>query len=167
MSQNMYLDYNNKMITYDLSSALLSKYQNHVPIIVCLGCSNVLSDMVGIFVADFLKARKLPFVILGGSQHNANKDIAKMLYNKINSQKLLFIDSGLISQKNTIVFSNQTILNDGTKLDSPSICCSTIEFENGKVNLAKVSYKKILKYANIIADSICEYYSYNRLLNNC
>ena len=166
MLNDVYIDCKSKLATYDLSSLILSRYSKNVPIVVCLGCENVLSDMVGVFVADILKSKNIKLVVFGGSNHNVNKDIAKMLYNKIANHRLLFIDSGLITQKNSIMFSNQTILNDGTKLDSPSISSSTIQLINGKVNLSRVSYKKVLEYANIIADSICDYYSYINLLTN-
>ncbi len=166
MLNNLYFESTSKLVSYDLSSVLLTKFPKSIPIIICLGCNNVLSDMVGVFVGDFLRAKHLPIVIFGGSKHNVDKNTAKMLYNKIDKNRMLFIDSGLISQKNSIMFSNQTILNDGTKLDSPSICSSTVQMENGKINLAKVSYKKVLEYANIVANSICDYYSYLSLLKN-
>ena len=166
MLNNIYINFKSKLACYDLSSAILSKFQKNIPIIICLGSNNVLSDMVGVFVGDFLRAKHLPIVIFGGSKHNVDKNTAKMLYKKIDKDKLLFIDSGLLSQKNSIMFSNQTILNDGTKLDSPSICCSTVQMENGEIKLAEVSYKKVLKYANVVANSICDYYSYVSLLKN-
>ena len=85
MQKSIYLDYRNKLTTYDLASILLKKFQNKFPIIVCLGSNYVLSDMVAVFVADFLKARKLPFIVFGGTQHDVNKNIAKLLYKKTDS----------------------------------------------------------------------------------
>ena len=47
-----------KTICHDLSSDILKTYGKNLPIIVCLGTDRVLSDMVGIFVAEILKKWK-------------------------------------------------------------------------------------------------------------
>lgn len=162
---NNYYKINSKNINYDISSDILKRYGKNIPIIVCLGTNRVLSDMVGVFVADYLKARKIPTYIFGGTKFEVNKSAIKYIANKFKTKNILIVDSGLLYQKNAILFSNYTILNNGEVLNIPCICCNTIFVENKKINLSKVKYAQIIKYAKIVSNSICDYFSYVKLIN--
>ena len=164
MQVKKYYDIHNRLISLDISSLLMKVFSKKPPIIVCLGSDKVLSDMVGVFVADYLKLYNIKTFILGGTMQNANKNVAKLLA-KYTNHNLLFIDSGALCKDNTIMFSNKTKLNDGSLLNYPSITCSTIKIQSGKILLANVSYSKVLKYSKIVAQSIRDYFSYLDILS--
>lgn len=154
----------NKLITYDISSELLKNFGTEPPIVVCLGSNKVLSDMVGVFVAEFLKKRNVNILVFGGLNRCLNKVDAKYLSNKIDASRLLFVDSGLLEKENTIAVSNVLKLNNGRVINSTSLIAGTIKKENGKICLAKTTFDEVLHFSNIIADSICEYLSYVEIL---
>ena len=103
-------------------------------------------------------------IVFGGSKRNANCAMAKQLSSFLDSSRILFVDSGALSKTNVIMFSQSIILNDGTKLNSPCIVAGTITIQNQKYNFANATFDDIKKYSTIIADSICEYFSYIDLL---
>ena len=161
-----YIDTNSKMAVFDISSHILKSFGKEVPIIVCVGSDKILSDMVGTFVADILKERNIPAVVFGGNNRVITKNDAKYLSKYFDVSRLLFVDSGLLKSDNKIAISPYFLLNDGTKIGATSIVAGTIGFENDKLRLAEVSYHTIKKYANIIADSVCDYIFYVELLNS-
>jgi len=162
---NNYYKIESNYINYDISSDLLKQYGKDIPIIICLGSNRVLSDMVGVFVANMLKKIKLPTYVFGGTNFEVNKSTIKYITMKFKTKNVLIVDSGLLKHKNSILFSNYTNLNNGDILNIPCICCNTVFFESGKINLSKIRYSQILKYAKIVSQSICDYYSYVKLLN--
>ena len=161
-----YYKLENALLTYDISSEILKNFGTEPPVVVCLGSDRVLSDMVGVLVADLLKQRNVNIFVFGGSNRCFNKQNAKYIAKRIDPSRLLFVDSGLLQQKNSIAVMPYLILNDGTKINSTSIIAGTIQKENGRVCLAKLAYADLKKYAIAIADSICEYLAYVEILKN-
>ena len=165
MSENKYYNLDNKLTSCDIASELLRNFGKEKPIIVCLGSSKVLSDMVGVFVADILKQRNVDAIVFGGNKRNVNKSMCKLLSKYIDSSRLLFVDSA-VSKKNSILVSQYLLMNNGEKLNSLSIIAGTICKTKNRYNLACTDFSTIKKYSNTIADGICEYFSYVDLLNN-
>lgn len=164
MIDQIYFDINSNLITYDISSMLLSYFGTEKPIVVCVGCDKVLSDMVGVLVGDILKKRNVQTIVFGGSKRNVNKSVCKFLSTYIDVSRLLFVDSGALCDDNKILLSPFLLTNDGSKISSLSLVAGTIKRTENKYLLATKSYSSIKKYAGIIADAICEYFSYVDLL---
>lgn len=160
MNNKLYIDINSKLNTYDISSILLKNFGTQKPIIVCVGSDKVLSDMTGVFVAEILKKRNIDAFVFGGTKRTVNTKICKFLAKYINYSNLLFVDSGVLQRDNSILVSPYFLCNDGTKIDALSIIAGTICKNQNKILLASQSYLSIKKYAQIIADSICEFFSY-------
>ena len=154
-----------KFVCHDISSQLLKIYHKNLPIVMCLGSDKVLSDMVGVLVADILKQRHIPTYIFGGKGANINKKMAQVISRQISPNNLLFVDSGFLSQPNTIQMSPKTLLNNGRVIYSWSIVCGTIKAQNGKILLAETRFDEVLKYAHIVADAICDYFCYVNLIS--
>lgn len=152
---------NDRFLTSNLSTKLLKRFGSNVPIIICLGSDKVLSDMVGIFVADKLKKLNIKTKVFGGSDFvitNKNLDI---LLKKIDNKNLLFIDSAISNKKNIIYFNNNGIRLKNNKFYSgASISASTVFFSSGKIQLANIAYKKVKNYADNIVLAITDYLSY-------
>ena len=156
---------NSKMVSYDLSSDILKTFGKCKPIIVCLGTDKVLSDMVGVFVAEILKNNNISTYVFGGTKLCANKRVLKHLFDRCNNRNILVVDSGLLNSKDVIQFSNVTKLNNGECLNIPCILASTIFIENNTIRYSQIRYNQVKKYANIIATSILDYFSYLDILN--
>lgn len=166
-----YFDIDDRSVVFDLSGELLKFFGKEKPIIVCLGSSKVLSDMVGVFVADILKNKGADVVVFGGNKRNVDNNIAKYLAKYIDASRILFVDSGMLNrEKNepgkTIMFSSKTILNDKTVLDSPCIVANTISKKDANFNFANCSYQSVVNCANTISLAILDYFDYVDLLNN-
>lgn len=165
---NQFMSYNeieNKLAVYDISSQLLKNFGTEPPIVVCVGSDKVLSDMVGVFVAEKLKKCNANIVVFGGFNRCFNKSDAKYLSNKIDVSRLLFVDSGLLETDGVIAVSPVFRLNNGLTINSTSIIAGTIKKQGKKICLAKTKFAEIEKYAQIIADSICDYLCYVQMLN--
>ena len=164
MIDKTYIDINSKFSTYEISSILLKNFGRQKPIIVCVGSDKVLSDITGVFVADILKKRHIDTVVFGGSKRTVNTKICKYLAKYIDLSKILFVDSGALYESEKILVSPYFLCNDGTKIEALSIIAGTIDRTKNKFLLANKSFLSIKKYAQKIADSICEYFSYVDLL---
>lgn len=164
MNNKIYIDINSRLNTYDISSILLKNYGTNKPVIVCVGSDKVLSDMTGVFVADILKKRNIDAFVFGGTKRAVNIKICKFLARYIDHSNILFVDSGVLQKENSILVSPYFLCNDGTKIDALSIIAGTVDCRQDKILLANKSYLSIKKYAQIISDSICEYFSFVDLL---
>ncbi|HAJ77499.1 MAG TPA: hypothetical protein DCO89_00320 [Clostridiales bacterium] len=165
MCERKLYDICSKTICYDISSDILKIYGKSRPIIVCLGTDNVLSDMVGVFVAEILKRRNVPTYVFGGMSNCANKFSLKYILNMFKNKNVLIVDSAMLHSKGKILFSNVTKLNNGTCLNIPCILASTIFTENNQIKYTQIRYNQVKAYANIIAKSILDYFSYLDVLN--
>ncbi len=159
-----YYNIESKLTIFDLSSDLLKNYGSEKPVVVCLGSSKVLSDMVGVIVADILRSRNVDVIIFGGSKRNADKNMAKLIAKSLDKSRILFVDSGALSQKDSIMFASKLVLNDGAVIHSPCIVAGTITKQDSKYNFANIKLEEIKNYATVIADSICSYFAYVDLL---
>jgi hypothetical protein len=167
MSDILSLDINSKFVSYDLSSELLKRFGTDVPVVVCLGSDKVLSDMVGVFVADMLKAKNLQSFVFGGSDIPIMEKNLDVLLKKIVGRQVLFVDSGICKREGGIFYSSDgIILASGKKYFGASISAGTIKTKNGKILLASTRLGDVLKYASLIAQSIEDYFSYVYTLNN-
>lgn len=164
MIDKTYIDINSKFSIYDISSILLKNFGVQKPIIVCVGSDKVLSDITGVFVADILKKRHINTVVFGGSKRTVNTKICKYLAKYIEHTNILFVDSGILQKDNAILVSPHFLCNDGTKIESLSIIAGTVRKKQNKILLADKGFLSVKKYAEIIADAICEYFSYIDLL---
>ena len=162
----MYFDLNSKFVEMDLSSELLKNYGTEKPIVICLGNSKVLSDMVGVFVADILKSRNVDAIVFGGSKRNFDKPTAKYISKYVDESRILFVDSGALNKKDAIMFASQIVLNDGTVLNSPCVVANTISKNKTSYNFANKTFQEIKNYAITIANGICSYFSYVDLLKS-
>ena len=165
MNINTLYDLHSKTVCHDLSSDILKTYGKTPPVIVCLGTDKVLSDMVGVFVADILKSCNIPTYIFGGTQHCIDKSNIKFLLEKFTDRKILVVDSGVLRRGNSIAFSNITRLNDGQIFNCPCISASTIFIDGNKIKYAELRYGEVKLYAQTIANSILDYFSYLAILN--
>lgn len=170
MQSKMYFDANSKFLREDISALLLKNFRTRLPIIICLGSNKILSDMVGTFVADILRERKIKTFIFGGINSPTNRILAKKLSLIYKNEQILYVDSGLICKENSIVFFNNEVNFLGnTKLSGAGIVAGTIAEKNGEIKLASQSFLDIYNLALKIADAICDYFSYVQLisLKNC
>ena len=164
--ESNYFSIDSKTTIYDLSANLLKHFGTNRPIVICLGSNKVLGDMAGVFVADILKSRGLDTYVLGGAINPVDNNILKFLSKSIKTKNVLIVDCGVLFQKRCVAFQNYITLNDGTRLNFPSIICGTIQKQNGIVQLAKTNFLDVLKFSHIIADSICDYFYYVDILKN-
>lgn len=153
-----------KTAVYDLSASILKHFGVKRPIVICLGSNKVLGDMAGVFVADILKSRGLETYVLGGSINPVNNNIVKLLSKSINTKNVLIVDCGILFQKRSVVFQDHITLNDGTRLNFPTIICGTIQKENRVVHLAKTNFSDVIKFSNIVANAICDFFCYVNIL---
>ena len=167
MINKVYIDPSSKLATYDISSILFKHFGTQKPVIICVGSDKVLSDITGVFVADMLKSRNIDAFVFGGSNRIVNINICKVLAQKFHLSKVLFIDSGFLEKEGKILVLPYFLCNDGTQIDALSIIAGTIKKERNRFLLASQSYLSIKKYAEIIADSICEYFAYVDLCQKC
>lgn len=161
-----YFNVNDALTANDISCEILKKYGKEAPILVCLGSSKVVSDMAGVLVADILKNRRANIIVFGGSKRNMDKTQAKYIAKYIDTSRLLFIDSGLLSSENKIAVSPVLKLNDGSVVSSNSIIAGTVQMKDNEIKLASITLNEVLNYAKVIADGVCDYLSYLELLNN-
>ena len=115
-------------------------------------------------VADILKNRGIDTIVFGGSRRNIDNNVCKYLSNHIDNSRILIVDSGLLMAENKVLLSPDFTCNDGSKISALSLIAGTIKMDNNKLLLANKSYNQIKKYVEIIADSICEYFSFVDLL---
>lgn len=156
-------DFKQKFLESDLSSNLLKKFGTKVPVVVCLGSDKVLSDMVGVLVAENLKKNKANTFVFGGLDRQIMAKNVESLVEKFPDKNILFVDSGM--SKNQIVFDQNGIrLNCGKFFDGASITAGTISKSNGKFLLATTSAKTVFYMAKKISDAILEYLWYVELL---
>ncbi|MGN1221958.1 MAG: DUF1256 domain-containing protein [Christensenellales bacterium] len=154
-------DISDKFLTSSLSADLLKRFGKDVPTIVCLGSDKVLSDMVGILVADKLKKLKVNTLVFGGSDFVVTSKNIDCLLNKINSNNILFIDSAITQTKNHVFFNNKGIkLKNNKFYKGASICAGTIFYKDNKIQLANIGLKQVNSFAKNIILSITDYLSY-------
>ncbi len=159
-----YYNIENKLIELDISSQLLKHFGKEPPIIVCLGSSKVLADMVGVFVADELRKQGVKTIVFGGEKRNVTNSMAKILAKSVDKSRLLFVDSGVLKNDNSIMIAESLTMNDGHKIDAFSIVAGTIFVENNKLNFAKKEFREIKNFAKIITNSVLSYFSYLEIL---
>lgn len=156
-------DFKQKFLTSDLSSDLLKKFGTKVPVVVCLGSDKVLSDMVGVLVAENLKKNKANTFVLGGLDRQIMASNVESIIKKFPNKNVLFVDSGML--KNQIVFDPNGIrLNCGKFFEGASITAGTILKSNGKFLFATTPAKNVFYMAKKISDAILEYLWYVELL---
>ena len=154
-------DTNYRFITSSLSAKLLKKFGNNIPTIVCLGSDKVLSDMVGILVADKLKKLNIKTYVYGGSDFVITTKNLDCLLSKINCSNILFIDSAICKEKNNIYYNPKGIkLKNNKFYDGASIGAGTIFLKKDKIKLADIGLKEIINFVNIIVLSITDYLSF-------
>ena len=163
---NNYFSIDDKTSVYDLSANILKHFGTNRPIVICLGSNKVLGDMAGVFVADILKSRGLNTYVLGGTTNPVDNNILKFLSKSIKTKNVLIVDCGILFKKRCVAFKNHITLNDGTCLNFPSIICGTIQEQNGVVQLAKTNFLNVIKFSNIVADAICDFFCYVDILKN-
>ena len=150
-----------RFLTSSLSANLLKRFGKNVPIIVCLGSDKVLSDMIGVLVADKLKKLDVKAFVYGGSDFVITNKNIDYLLNKINSKNILFVDSSITQQKNNIIFNNTGIkLKNNKFYHGASICAGTIFVKNNQLQLACIGLKQICTFVNNIVLSITDYLSF-------
>ena len=158
----------NNFSSRDLSCCLLKKFGKNMPIVVCLGSDKVLSDMVGVLVADKLKQKNIPLKVFGGSKLPIGGNNLDFLLKNLSSKNILFVDSVLTNFVGNVYFSPKGItLKNGRQYAGASIGAGTIFLKNNRVLLAQTSYVEVLMFANTIVDAICNYVYFAKLLNNC
>lgn len=156
-------DFKQKFLKNDLSSNLLKKFGTKVPVVVCLGSDKVLSDMVGVLVAENLKENNASTFVFGGLDRQIMAKNVERIVEKFPNKNILFVDSGM--SKNQIVFDPKGIrLNCGKFFNGASITAGTISKSNGKFLLATTSAKTVFYMAKKISDAILEYLGYVELL---
>lgn len=156
-------DFKQKFLKNDLSSNLLKKFGTKVPVVVCLGSDKVLSDMVGVLVAENLKENNASTFVFGGLDRQIMAKNVERIVEKFPNKNILFVDSGM--SKNQIVFDPNGIrLNCGKFFNGASITAGTISKSNGKFLLATTSAKTVFYMAKKISDAILEYLGYVELL---
>ncbi len=161
-----YYNLDSKFLQNDISADLLKFFGTTPPVVVCLGSDRVLGDFVGVMVAEMLKNSGLSTYVFGGVDRPFDKFGVDALLKKFGQDRLLFVDSGLLARQNQILVSNKTHLNSGCVINSPCIVANTIKMQNGIVMLSAMPFCKILKYSTIIANAICDYFSYIDLILN-
>ena len=159
-----YFNVDDKLAPNDISCDILKNYGREKPVLICLGTSKVLADMVGVFVADILKERGADIFIFGGSKRNIDKQMAKYISKQFDATRLLFVDSGILASGDKIAMSPILKLNNGGVIKSTSIIAGTVQMQNGKINLTSKTLNEVLHFAQVIADGICDYLSYLELL---
>lgn len=154
-------DLNYRFLTSSLSAKLLKKFGSNVPTIVCLGSDKVLSDIVGVLVADKLKNLNINTYVFGGSNFVVTTKNIDILIKNINSKNILFVDSAICKSNNQIFFNEQGIKLKNNKFYSgASICAGTIFIKNNKLQLAGTSFKQITAFVDSIVLAITDYLSY-------
>lgn len=83
---------------YDIANCLNQRFLGKVPIVVCLGSDKILSDMVGVFVAEILKKANVKTLVFGGFDRPILSSQVEFIKNKYKKNDFLFVDSGAISQ---------------------------------------------------------------------
>lgn len=162
------LDIKNSFAAKDLSACLLKRFGKDIPTIVCLGSDKVLSDMVGVLVADKLRSLGVPVKVFGGSSGAIGAANLDILLAKLKTKNILFVDSTACKTPRSIYYSSRGItLKNGKFYNGASIGAGTIFVNDNKVFLAKTSYLLVFEYANKIVDAICNYVYFAKLLNNC
>ena len=132
MELNNYYSFNSKFLIEDISSDLLKFFGKNPPIIVCLGSDKVLGDMVGVFVADFLKQSNIKSIVFGGTRHNATKTMFMNIIKRFKTKNILIVDSG-ITNFGDIKVCDKTKLSNGVVIDYPSIVAGTIKIFDNKL----------------------------------
>ncbi|MGN1212595.1 MAG: DUF1256 domain-containing protein [Christensenellales bacterium] len=154
-------DIGNRFLTSSLSANLLKRFGKNVPTIVCVGSDKVLSDMVGVLVADKLKKLDVNTRVYGGSDFVITSKNIDYLLNKIGTTNILFVDSAITKTKNRVFFNNKGIkLKNNKFYKGASICAGTIFYKDNKIQLASVGLKEVNNFANNIILSITDYLSF-------
>ena len=154
-------DLNYKFLTSSLSAKLLKRFGRDIPTVVCLGSDKVLSDMIGVLVADKLKNLNINTYVFGGSDFVVSTKNIDYLLSKISSKNILFVDSAISKTKNNIFFNCEGIkLKNNKFYQGASICAGTIFFNDNKIQLAEVGIKQVNEYVDNIVLSITDYLSY-------
>ena len=164
MAKQVYrYDFKQRFLKNDLSSNLLKKFGTKMPVVVCLGSDKVLSDMVGVLVAENLKKNKVRAFVFGGFDRQIMAKDVESIVKKFPQKNILFVDSGM--SKNQIVFDPNGIrLNCGKFFEGASITAGTILKSNGKFLLATTPAKTVFYMAKKISDAILEYFWFVELL---
>lgn len=166
MAKQVYrYDFKQRFLKNDLSSNLLKKFGTRVPVVVCLGSDKVLSDMVGVLVAENLKKNKANTFVFGGLDRQIMAYNVESIVKRFPNKNILFVDSGM--SKNEILFDpNGIMLNCGKFFDGASITAGTILQSNGKLLLATTPAQTIFFMAKKISEAILEYLSFVELLKD-
>ena len=158
-------NYKHKFLESDLSSNLLKRFGTKVPVVVCLGSDKVLSDMVGVLVAESLKKNKANTFVFGGLDRQIMAHNVESIVKRFPNKNILFVDSGM--SKNEILFDpNGIMLNCGKFFEGASITAGTILQSNGKLLLATTPAQTIFFMAKKISEAILEYLSFVELLKD-
>lgn len=141
-----------------LVEQLLFKFGKTTPSVVCLGSDCVLSDMVGVFVADYLRHRRLKAKIFGGKNNIVlKKDLPKVLQKA--GKNVLFVDSGALKTGKIAFCDNGIKFFDGTTCQGASLVANTIKIQNGKVLLCGANFGQVLNYAQFLGDTIVQFFA--------
>lgn len=160
--RNITKNYNlDKNTSLDLSCDLLKHFKNNKPIIICLGSDKVLSDCVGVLVAEMLKKCNISTYVLGGADLQVMSNNIDCILQKFPNSKFLFIDSCLSAKKNTVIFNNNCIkLGSGKTYCGASITASTIIKNKNKILLAESKLKDVFKLSKVITNAIVDFFYY-------
>lgn len=155
------LNKDDRFLTSTLAAKLLKRFGGTPPTIICLGSDKVLSDMVGVLVADRLKQAGVKTYVYGGSNFVVTTKNIDYLLKKIGTNNILFVDSAVATQCNNIYFNCNGIKLKNNKIyDGASICAGTIFLKNNKLQLAGTPLKQVLDYVNKIVLAITDYFSF-------
>ncbi|MBQ8430769.1 MAG: DUF1256 domain-containing protein, partial [Clostridia bacterium] len=122
MNINVY-DLTEKNVELNISAELLKIFKNKMPVVLCLGNDKVLSDSVGVLVAEKLRETGYNNYVFGGFCNPLNKDNLMCILKKFPNQNFLFIDSSLSDFKNKIVLNKKQIkLSNGKVFNGVSLC---------------------------------------------
>lgn len=165
MSSGAKFNISEKFLTYDLSNKLLNKFGTSIPVVICLGSDKVLSDMVGVFVADILREKGFEGKVFGGTDFPITTKNLNCLLHKISDKQVLYVDSCICATNGKVIFDpSGIILHNGLKLNGASIKAGTVKIKNGKMLLANTRYNFIKKLANMLSKAILDYAECVKLL---
>ena len=151
-------------IQQDIAQTLFKNFGKDFPIIICLGSDKILSDCVGVFVAEILKKKKIDTFVFGGTERPVLSSQIDFIKKMFTGKKILFVDSGVSSKNNVVTISQKISFLSGKSYSGMSIIASTIGLENKRYILANARLQEIVKFANIIANAICEFFSYVNII---
>lgn len=136
-------------------------------IFLCVGDSTVLFDSLGAVVADFLRIKKLPALVIGGATNpitTKNIKIAvETLRKNYANKKILVIDCtckeknenvGYLNQKIVLKKGKVNIANINYECGDYNILVETFEYKNNKISC--VNYSELLQLSGRVLGCISE-----------